>query len=565
MKKYLLPIILLTVLIILAGCGQVEQEKIFRNGVVVASEKYAAETGLEILKNDGNAFDAAVATALALQVTYPKAGNIGGGGFAVVYHAESQEVYFLDFREKAPQNINPDFCLTDSGTVDRDKLLYGPTAAGVPGTVAGLSELHRSFGSLPWANIVQPARMLADTGIIMTDQLHQSLAEYEDVLRQFTATAVCYFPNGTLTEAGHKFYQKDLARTLAAIENDGADGFYKGPIAEKIAAYCNTAGGFVTLEDLANYLPQWRQPVNFKFRDLTVYSAGLSSSGGIVMGQILKMLDFYELERYTSGAAEYIHLFTEAARRAYADRSEYLGDPDFTPNRTSQLLDQPYIDSRVQSIDMRHATSSSEILPGMPKGKEESESTTHLVVCDKFGNIVSLTYTINLSYGCRAVVPGTGFLLNNEMDDFAAAPGATNAFGLSGGEANRIEGGKRMLSSMTPTIVFRGDQPYLALGSPGGSKIITAVTQTIINKRVYNMNLTEAISAPRFHHQWRPDILYVEENGFDPDIIKSLTAMGHTVEARPPYCEVMAVEFSPDGLFMTGVPDPREDGFVAGY
>ena len=552
-------------IIIFSSCGEIGREQVFSTGLVVSSDKIASEVGLQALKQGGNAVDAACAAALALGVTYPWAGNIGGGGFAMIYIADSQDVYFLDFRESAPQSSVSDMYLDSSGDVDDDKILFGPSASGVPGTIAGLSEMHRLYGDKKWSDLVRPARLLADTGFLIGEDLASSFAEYEQTLRRFPATEAVFFPEGRPLQPRERLIQSDLGATLAAVEVGGRDAFYRGETAQKIADYCADNGGRITMSDLENYQTRWHQPVRFKFRGLDIYCPGLPSSGGIVMGQILGILESFELEKYQAQSPEYIHLFTEAARQAYADRSEYLGDPDFTIDMTDELLDKNYITNRLKSIDADHASSSTEILPGLPRSGKESDQTTHLVVVDNWGNVVSLTYTINLSYGCKAIVPGAGFLLNNEMDDFSSSPGKPNSFGLVGGEANKIEAGKRMLSSMTPTIVIKSGRPYLALGSPGGSKIITAVAQIIINYHIYGMTVGEAVAAPRFHHQWLPDLLYMEQGGYDITTIQKLIGMGHNIKERSRYSEVMAVEFSPDGKFFIGAADPRGPGHIAGY
>ncbi len=563
-KTIYIPIILFMQMI--ASCGQVGTEKVYHRGAIVCSERAAAEIGLEILKNGGNAVDAACATALALAVTFPPAGNIGGGGFALVYRADSQRVYFVDFRETAPAAASVEQYLDASGNLDSSWTLLGPSAAGTPGTVAGLHALHRRFGREDWSALARPARLLADTGIVVDSQLAASLAESADILGVFDATREIFLPEGRPPQPGSRLRQTDLAATLERIERRGKDGFYTGETADAIVRYCAQNGGLITHEDLQGYRAVWRDPVHITFRGLDVYAAGLPSSGGVVMGQILKMMDYFELEKYTPGAPEYIHLFTEAARRAFADRSEYLGDPDFTDDLTDHLLDDDYILSRLKSIDPDHASSSMEIVPGMPRGRRETGQTTHLVTADEDGNIVSLTYTINAWFGCKAVVPDAGFLLNNEMDDFAIMPGVANQFGLTGGGANRIEGGKRMLSSMTPTLVFDKGLPYLALGSPGGPKIITAVAQTIIKYHVFGLPLYEAVASSRFHHQWRPDTLYLERDGYNPATIQRLKNMGHHVIERTPFGEVMVVSFSKNGAFMTGAADPRRGGgHAAGY
>ncbi|MCP4568632.1 MAG: gamma-glutamyltransferase [FCB group bacterium] len=566
MRNFILISLLIPALLAINSCSTIQSDKVYRNGVVVSSDKIASEIGVNALKGGGNAIDAACATALALAVTYPQAGNIGGGGFALIYLADSQKVYYLDFRETAPAAATTDMYIKADGEVDHQRALWGPSSAGTPGTVAGLYELNRRFGSKAWRDNVQPARLLADTGFFISAPLADKLVEYSEELHTYPATAAIFFPGGKAPQAGDRLLQSDLGSTLIAVETDGRDGFYLGETAQRIVDYCADNGGLISMDDLASYFPVWREPVVFGYRNLDIHCAGLPSSGGIVMGQILKMLEQFELERYTPEAPQYMHLFAEASRRAYADRSQYPGDPDFTEDLTEGLLDRAYIASRVESIDPNQATPSADILPGLPRGHGESDQTTHLVTADAAGNIVSLTYTINRTFGSKAVVPGCGFLLNNEMDDFSAAPGVPNSFGLIGGEANKIEGGKRMLSSMSPTIIFQSGQPYMALGSPGGSKIITAVAQTIINYHLFDLTIGEAVSVPRFHHQWLPDKLYLEQGGYDINTIQKLISMGHDVQERSRYSEVMAVGFSPDGAFMIGAADPRQPGgHVSGF
>jgi len=384
-------------------------------------------------------------------------------------------------------------------------------------------------------------------------------------LERFPATASIFFPGGKPLSSSNRLVQPDLAKTLALIEEQGRDGFYLGENARKIAAYCASSGGTITENDLRDYKPKWREPIHFQYKNLDIYAPGLPSSGGVVMAEILKTLAYYDLSRFEPKSPGYMHLFVEAARRAYADREEYLGDPDFVHNYTSNLLDDSYIATRARSIDTAKASVSEEIQPGIAKERTEPIQTTHLVVSDADGNIVSLTYTLNLEFGSKAIVPEAGFFLNNEMDDFAIAPGQANAFGLAGGQPNVIQPGKRMLSSMSPTIVLKGNHPYLALGSPGGSKIITAVAQTILNYAVFGMPISRAVAAPRFHHQWLPDAVYVEKGGYESKVLTNLIGKGHTVEERPPYCEVMALQFSMEGLYVTGAADPRGPGCVLGW
>ncbi len=563
MRRYvrLFPLLLL----LLLSCDRMTSEKVFRKGLVVSSDRIASEVGLDILKQGGNAIDAVCATALSLAVTFPRAGNLGGGGFALIHTSDSQPVSFIDFRETAPGNINPKYYLDDSGKVVRARAIVGPGSAGTPGTVAGLYEMHRKYGQLQWNQVVHPARMLADTGFIVGASLAASLADYSDDLSQFRSTAEIFVKDGRTVQRGERLRQEDLALSLVLIEEKGRDGFYLGETAVKIADFCQAQDGFISLSDLESYQPVWREPVRFNYAGLDIFTAPLPSSGGVVMGQILKILDRYELSKYTALRSEYIHLFTESARLAFADREAYLGDPDFGHDFSKSLLDDAYLTSRTQSIRTDQASASEDVQPGIPDQSRESDNTTHLVVADGAGNVVSLTYTINLNYGSKAVVAGAGFLLNNEMDDFAIAVGQPNAFGLIGGEANKIEPKKRMLSSMTPTIILKANHPYLALGSPGGSKIITAVAQTIINYATFGESLTNAISLPRFHHQWQPDNLFVERAGFPAATLEVLRALGHNVVERDRYSEVMGVSFSEEGSYFSGVADARGSGYVAGY
>lgn len=549
----------------LISCNQVTLEKLYRHGAVVCSDKIAAEIGVKTLQSGGNAMDAACATALALAVTYPEAGNIGGGGFALVYDAKSRKISFLDFRETTPAGARTELFLDSTGRVDRDRATVGPLSAGTPGTVAGLWEMHQRYGRRSWDSLVVPARQLAESGFEIGSYFADALALYADDLRRFPATEAIFFSGGAPLSAGSRLIQTDLARTLALIEEDGRNGFYLGETARKISQFCAQSGGLITESDLAEYQPIWREPIQFRFRDLDIYAPGLPSSGGVVLAEIMKMVELYAIEQFGPQSPEYMHLFIEAARRAYADREAYLGDPAFSRNFTNDLISDSYITSRGNTIDQSRASLSSEILPGLTEERRESDQTTHLITADQDGNIVSLTYTINLEFGSKAVVPEAGFFLNNEMDDFAISPGQPNAFGLAGGEPNRMAPGKRMLSSMTPTIVLRSGQPYLAVGSPGGSKIITAVAQTIINYRLFAMTITQAVEAARFHHQWLPDTVFVERGGFEKETLDKLFAMGHTIAERSHYCEVMALAFSSEGLYKSGAADPRREGVIVGW
>ncbi|MDH4035234.1 MAG: gamma-glutamyltransferase, partial [candidate division Zixibacteria bacterium] len=414
-------------------------------------------------------------------------------------------------------------------------------------------------GSLPWEQLVTPAAKLADTGFVVDDYLAGSLAEYSAALAGFDSTARQFLPGGRTPTAGQRLSQPNLAATLYTIAAEGPDGFYKGQVADRIVATMQEHGGLIDHSDLENYLVRWRPPVKFRFDSLEVYSMPPPSSGGICMGQILSNLESYSFASWSPASPEYIHLFTEASRLAFADRSEHLGDPDFW-EVPSKLLSQQYLSHRASLIDADQATPSKQVTPGA----SESDQTTHFNVCDSSGNMVAITYTLNAPYGCKLVVEGAGFLLNNEMDDFSIKPGHPNIYGLVGGEANKIEPGKRMLSSMTPTLVMLNERPFMALGSPGGSKIITVVAQAIVNFTRFHLTLNETVAQPRFHHQWLPDVLYLEQGSFDINVIQGLIVRGHNVKERKPYSDLQIVHITQDGV-MAGASDPRGGGSVSGF
>ncbi|HOP06239.1 MAG TPA: gamma-glutamyltransferase [candidate division Zixibacteria bacterium] len=553
--------VLATVAFAFFGCSGVGVSHLHENGVVATSSPVATRIGLQVLQQGGNAFDAAVAVGFALAVAYPEAGNIGGGGFALVYEAESGQVRALDFRETAPAAATEKMYQTPKGDVIPNASTLGAKAAGVPGTVAGLHVLWKEYGSRTWEELVTLAAELADSGLIVDNHLAASLDDYQDSLTTFTSTAAIFAPGGRILKAGDRLVQTDLANTLSAIATDGPDGFYSGETAQRIIDCMKEHGGIISAEDLTGYQPVWREPLSFDFGPLKVYSMPPPSSGGICLGQILKLLEPYDFSVYSATSPEYIHLFCEAAKLAYADRSEHLGDPEFwtVPDK---LLDKNYLDSRRRLIDSTQARPSDQVRPGI--FGSESDQTTHFSILDADGNIVSMTYTINTTFGSKLVVDGAGFLLNNEMDDFSIKPGEPNVFGLVGGEANKIEPGKRMLSSMSPTIVFRSGKPCLVLGSPGGSKIITTVAQTIINIERFGMSLQEAVDQPRYHHQWLPDIVYLEEGKFSIQTKQGLIGMGHVIKERTPFGDVQAIMIRSDGLY-EGASDPRENGLALGY
>jgi len=559
------------IILILAGfvlsvfsCSGFLTETYYRNGMVVSASPIASEIGLNVLKKGGNAADAAVAVGFALAVCYPQAGNIGGGGFALCYSSQSNQVMALDFREKAPGLATRDMYLNPDSSVVESASLLGARAAGVPGTVAGLFELWRQYGSQDWYSLIKPAIQLADTGFVISEYMAGKFKEYKKSLTHFETTRRVFLSGGKPPSTGDKLTQKQLALTLERIALDSTDGFYTGATANMIVSTMEKHNGLISFDDLKNYFPVWRIPVQFSFDSLDIYSMPPPSSGGVILGEILKLVEPYDFYSWFPDHPEYIHVFTEACRLAYADRAVHLGDPDFVRNPITDLLDSAYINSRRNTISIDQAGTSREIGSGLPDNYRESESTTHFSIVDSAGNAISLTYTINTTFGSKLVVDGAGFLLNNEMDDFAIKPGTANAYGLVGGRANEIAPGKRMLSSMSPSIVMKNNRPYMVIGSPGGSKIITSVAETILNFVRYDMPLSKAVAQPRFHHQWLPDTLYIEENGFDASVEKRLAEMGHAVRDRSRYSDVQAIYITPEGL-MSGASDPRGDGAVSAY
>jgi gamma-glutamyltranspeptidase/glutathione hydrolase len=564
------------------GCGGFKVARYYENGALATAAPIATEIGLQVFKKGGNAFDVAVAVGFTLAVAHPEAGNIGGGGFAMVRDGKNGDIRALDFRETAPQAAYEMMYLNDQVEVIPDLSTFGAKACGVPGTVAGLFELWTTYGSLPWDSLVLIAAKLADTGFFVDDYLSQSLDKNKEKLTAFDETAKMFFPEAQSLKPGDRLIQKDLANTLLLIADEGRDGFYKGEVADKFVACMQKHGGLITQSDLESYLPIWRDPIHFTFDSFEVYSAPPPSSGGIVLGQIMKLLEPYDFSTFTPMSPQYIHLFCEAARLAFADRSAHLGDPDFY-HVPSGLLDSAYLEQRRKLISEHQATPSEFIQAGMLSAPE-SEQTTHFSVCDNEGNMVAVTYTLNSFYGNKLVVDGAGFLLNNEMDDFAIKPDYPNLYGLTGGEANKIEPGKKMLSSMAPTLVFKREEnkraqmrvdqkpnvtksehrPYLVLGAPGGSRIITVVAQTIINLARFQMSLTDAVKQPRFHHQWLPDTIYLERGEFDVNVMQALIRYGHSIEECEPFSDLQAIYIDDNGL-MTGASDPRKRGTWAGF
>ena len=526
--------------------------------MVSGPEKLASEAGLEMLKKGGNAIDAAVATGFALAVTLPRAGNIAGGGFMLVHLAESDEQVFIDYREMAPAGASRDMFLNEDGTVDKRKAYNSVSAAGIPGTVAGLIHALEKYGTLDLKTVIQPAIDLAENGFEVPAALHLNLRSASQRLaRNDEANRVYLGGTGTAPDMGSLFKQPDLAATLKRVRDKGFDGFYKGKTAELIAAEMQRGGGVMNVEDLASYRAIERQPVRSSFRGYDIVSAPPPSSGGVHVSQILKLLEPYPIEDMGHNSAAYLHLLIESMKLAYADRSEYLGDPDRTEIPVKTLTSESYLDRRRALIQADVATPSEVIKPGNVDDNESTE-TTHFSIVDQFGNVVTNTYTINFSFGSGIVVPGTGMLLNNEMDDFAAKPGSPNGYGLVQGEANAVAAGSRPLSSMTPTLVFKDGKPWVATGSPGGSRIITAVAQTLLNLMAFDMTLGMATSSPRIHHQWMPDRAMVEP-GISSDTVSILEASKHKIlRSNSTIGRVNSVQIE-DGWFY-GYADPRRPG-----
>jgi gamma-glutamyltranspeptidase/glutathione hydrolase len=507
------------------------QSDISSDGVVVTQHYLATEIGENILAQGGNAYDAAIAVGFALAVVLPRAGNIGGGGFMVIYDEDSNDTYAIDYREKAPAASFRDMYLDENGEFDILKSTFGYNAIGVPGTVHGFWSVHQRFGSLPWADLIHPAIILAERGFVMSDYMAQTLNNYSEKMSYYDETRNIFlrsYPN--LKDS--RLIQNDLAKTLKRIQKDGLNGFYSGETALLIAADMKENGGLITEQDLLDYRSIWRDPIKGTYRGRTIVTMPPPSSGGIHLIQMLNILENFELGSYEHNSYQYVSLLSETMKYAYADRSEYLGDPDFFEVPISKITAKEYAKIISASIEELGVLPSSKINPGMYINPESNE-TTHFSIADKFGNVISNTYTINSAFGSGVTIKGTGILMNNEMDDFSGQPGVPNQFGLLGGIANEIEPAKRPLSSMTPTIVFDNGEPFLAIGSPGGSRIITAVLQIILNVIDFEQSLEEATDSKRVHHQWYPDDIDIEETynqinelmdlGYKIDIIDTAT------------------------------------------
>ncbi len=536
----------------LFGC-QFQSKKV--SAAVVSARVEASKIGIEIMNQGGNAFDAMVATDLALSVCYPNAGNIGGGGF-LVYRDKTGQVGSLDFREKAPSLADEKMFLNSKGDVIKNKSTKGGLSVGVPGTVAGLFEVHSKLCTMPFEDLIQPAIDLARNGFVVTKKQAIGLNRYRADFISLNGQKTFY---GRKFNSGDTIVNLNMAKTLEKIKLFGKDGFYKGKVAAKIIKSIQSSGGIMTLKDLENYNAKWRAPLSFEYKNLKIHSMGLPSSGGICLAQIMGMIAPYNIGQYTLHSNEAIQLMVESERRSFSDRSKFLGDPDFNNVQVDLLLNKSYLDKRMSSFSFSKATASKDLNPG-DIFWQESDQTTHYSIVDLEGNAVSVTTTLNGSYGSKLFVEDGGFFLNNEMDDFSIKTGVANMYGLIGGESNKIAPNKRMLSSMSPTIVEENGELALILGSPGGSSIITSVLQVILNVFEFDMGIKQAVNAPRFHHQWLPEYIDLEPNTFNSEVIQELTKKGYLIDRKRDRLigRVDAVRITPNKDIIPAA-DPRGD------
>lgn len=554
--------ILFAAIVLLISCQKEKVTGVISNKAMVVSARVeASEIGLQILKKGGTAFDAMVATELALAVAYPYSGNLGGGGF-MVYRKNDGSIGALDYREKAPLAATTDMYLDENGDVIKGKSTKTPLSVGVPGTVAGIFEVYKKFGTLPIEDIIQPSIDLAKRGVIVTKKQAERIKKYQPQFFEANKDSTLFHLQWT---EGDTIKYPALATTLARIRDHGRDEFYKGETAKKLADFMKRRGGIITLQDLEQYEAKWRDPLAFTYDDLRVISMSPPSSGGICLSQIMNAIEPYDLHTFGHNSTKTMQVIVEAERRAYADRSFFLGDPDFVQIPIQELMEKSYTKDRMSNFSFEKATPSSEVNPGTIE-IVESDETTHYSIVDQFGNAVSVTTTLNGAYGSKIYVNELGFFLNNEMDDFSSKPGVPNMFGLVGAEANKIEPGKRMLSSMTPTIVEKNGKLWMIVGTPGGSTIITSVLQTILNVHEFGMGMQESVNQPRFHHQWLPDEIRIEPNKFDEKTLKELEKLGYKFNTNrtPIIGKVDAILVLPDGRYEGGA-DPRGDDTAVGF
>ena len=552
---------LFSIFIVIFSCVDkpTNQGLIAENGMVVSAREEASKIGVEILKKGGNAFDAMIATDLALAVCYQSAGNIGGGGF-MVYRESNGQTGALDYREKAPLTATKEMYLDDDGNIIKGMSLVGAMAVGVPGTIAGIFEVHSKFGSLPIETLFQPAIDLAKNGIIITEKQSNRIKSHQNYFKLANKEKILFQEE---INTGDRLKFPNLANTLEKIMNNGKDEFYKGETAKKLVNFINDNNGIISLKDLELYKAVWRDPIEFSYDNLKIISMSPPSSGGICLEQIMKMVEPYEIHKMKHNSLNYFKLLVEAERRSFADRSFYLGDPDFVEIPKEQLVSKEYLLDRMSTFSFDSPTPSDEISYGKIEILE-SDETTHYSIVDQFGNAVSVTTTLNGSYGSQLYCSELGFFLNNEMDDFSSKPGSPNMFGLIGGSANKIESEKRMLSSMTPTIVEKDNELLMALGSPGGSRIITSVLQTILNVHEFKMSMNQAVNSPRFHHQWMPDSIKIESNSFNPKLIEELKLFGYNIDYKDPIGIVDGILVLSSGS-LEGGADNRGDDTAIGF